>query len=81
MEFTTPDGQLIEPEFELVKKENGKPSVAFTDDDSEELDGSISDVTFDNGRLGFTYDLKCIALRGLVAFKNHEAAEKIFNGA
>ena len=57
MRFTIPTGELVEPEFTLSKNSRGKPAVEFTTGQDEAEDEDISDVTFDNGALGFTLDL------------------------
>ncbi|MGI9519143.1 MAG: hypothetical protein ACR2NP_18980, partial [Pirellulaceae bacterium] len=57
MRFTIPDGQLVEPAFTLSKNSRGKAAVEFDVGQEDSEDEEVSDVTFDNGRLGFTLEL------------------------
>ena len=57
MRFTIPDGQTVEPEFTLGKNNRGKPTLEFDVGQEESEEEEVSDVTFDNGRLGFTLEL------------------------
>ncbi len=57
MDFTTPDGQNLQPVFELSVKD-GKPVVKFTGDDDPSQEAEITGTRFKNGYL--TIEMKLV---------------------